>query len=51
MGIVTWASLRCEVLAQGFIGFTWCRSEGLDTLISFGLKTLKDTVFMMSCCC
>lgn len=40
MGIITWASLRCEVLpkAQKFL---LVQSEGLDTLIGFAYKLLR----------
>ena len=40
MGIVTWASLRCEVLPRVH-RFYLVPSEGLDTLISFAYKLLR----------
>lgn len=40
MGIVTWASLRCEVLPK-VQKFFLVPSEGLDTLIGFAYKLLR----------
>lgn len=40
MGIVTWASLRCEVLPKAH-RFFLVPSEGLDSIISFAYKLLR----------
>ena len=40
MGIVTWASLRCEVLPKVH-KFFLVPSEGLDNLIGFAYKLLR----------
>jgi len=40
MGIITWASLRCEVLPK-VQKFFLVQSEGLDTIIGFAYKLLR----------